>query len=236
MVVWLRRLIRRADLLTSRNLADVVGDALGITRASAQLHLKTIRVDGQISFKGYGRGAADMTSLDAARLVISVAGSTFAKDSAQVLERFAGLTPVGTKRSQIKLEDFLSERIAELPMPVMPELRDRSVGRSFGSRRLAQTALQLYEPIGEKVDKAPRYAVVRWLEREGHSKRRIFGSAGHWRNPTRKGVEEDESDTGAAEFHDILGQYPIHQLFQVRAVGRQALITIAAALKGVPIT
>jgi hypothetical protein len=42
--------------------------------------------------------------------------------------------------------------------------------------------------------------VVRWLEQEGHSKRRIFGSAGHWRNATRKGAEEDEGDIGAADF------------------------------------
>lgn len=155
-----------------------------------------------------------MTSRGAARLVIAAASSTFAKDSEAVLERFAGLTPVGTKRSQIKLEDFLSERIAELSMSVGPEQRDRSLGRPFGSRRLAQTALQLYEPIGEKLDKAPRYAVVRWLEREGHSRRRIFGSAGHWRNPTTKGEGENEGDTGAAEFHDVLGEYPSQQLFQ----------------------
>jgi hypothetical protein len=76
-------------MVTSRQLADVVGDALGIARESAQLHLKTIRAEGQISFKGYGRAAAEMSPLDAARLVIAVAGSTFAKDSADVLKRFA---------------------------------------------------------------------------------------------------------------------------------------------------
>src|SRR6266702_2065694 len=60
--------IRRSILVTSIQLADIVGDAMGIPRESAQLHLKTIRAAGQISFKGYGRAAADMTALDASRI------------------------------------------------------------------------------------------------------------------------------------------------------------------------
>jgi hypothetical protein len=39
-------------------------------QSRAQLHLKTIRAAGQISFKGYGRGAAEMTSGDAAGLAV----------------------------------------------------------------------------------------------------------------------------------------------------------------------
>ena len=118
------------------------------------------------------------------------------------------------------------------PVPIISGTPRRNT-RTFGSQRLAQTALQLYEPIGENVAEAPRYAVVRWVEREGHSKRRIFGSAGQWRNPHRAGAKEDADERGPAEFHDVLGQYPSHQLVQVRAVGRDALIMIAAALKGV---
>jgi hypothetical protein len=34
---------------------------------------------GEITFKGYGRGAAAMTPLDAARLLIAVTGSTLQK-------------------------------------------------------------------------------------------------------------------------------------------------------------
>ena len=84
-------------MITSIALADVVADALGITRESAQLHLKTIRAAGEITFKGYGRAAAAMTPLDASRLLIAVAGSTFAKDSVDVLKRFAKLKPVRLK-------------------------------------------------------------------------------------------------------------------------------------------
>ena len=105
-------------MVTSRQLADVVGDALGIARESAQLHLKTIRAEGQISFKGYGRAAAEMSPLDAARLVIAVAGSTFAKDSADVLKRFANLKPLGSGSSAETLEVCLEKRIDELPLEV----------------------------------------------------------------------------------------------------------------------
>jgi hypothetical protein len=34
-------------------LADVIADAVGITKESAQLHLKTIRAADEITFKGY---------------------------------------------------------------------------------------------------------------------------------------------------------------------------------------
>jgi hypothetical protein len=225
-----------ACMVTSRELADLVGDALGISRASAQLHLKTIRAAGQILFKGYGRAAADMTSLEAARLVLVCAGSTFAKDSMEVLKRFAHLGPAGTKRPLITLEQFLSERIAELPMYEPPEQRDRGLGRSFGSRRLAQTALQLYEPIGETTEDLPRFAVVRWLEQKGHSKVRIFGPATPRVALGDRGNADEGEERGAAELHDVLGQYSDHRLFQVRAVKRTALIEIGAALKDVPAT
>lgn len=225
-------------MVSSRKLADVVADAIGISRESAQLHLKTIRLEGQITFKGYGRGAADMSELDGARLVIAAAASTFAKDSAEALSRFASLAPVGTKKSRITLESFLADRMRELPMHVEPERRFED--RSFGSRRLARTALQLYEPLGEATEKLPRYAVVRWLEPRGHSKRRIFGPIdtpffkGRAKPAeTIAGGDPDDADPGAAELHDVLAQYPDHQLFQIRVIRREALVEIAAAIKGV---
>lgn len=236
---WLTTLDSEGRVVTSTELADVVGDALGISRASAQLHLKTIRADGQILFTGYGRAAAEMTSLEAARLVLACAGSTFAKDSMEVLKRFAHLGPAGSRKPSTSLERFLAARIAELPMFVQPERRERGLGRSFGSRRLAQTALQLYEPIGEKVEELPRFAVVRWLEEKGHSKLRIFGPATRLvaRGRHSGNAAADEDDLGVAgEFYDVLGQYSDHRFFQVRAVGRAALIQIGAALKGVPAT
>lgn len=212
-------------MLTSIALADVVADALGITRESAQLHLKTIRAAGEISFKGYGRAAAAMTPLDASRLVISSAGSTFAKDSVDVLARFAKLIPIsGRRRRTETLEESLAQRIEELPMDVpspehvsaSPEWQQR-----FGSRRLAETALQMLDPIptnDKKIDKLPRFAILRWLSDNGHSTVLVFGPEG------------TSLDRGT-EIPDLLEQYSDHCLFQVRIVRRQALIQIAKALK-----
>jgi hypothetical protein len=58
-------------------------------------------------------------------------------------------------------ESFARNSDPELPTYVASEQRHRSCGRSFGSRRLAQTALQLFEPIGETTAELPRFAVVR---------------------------------------------------------------------------
>ena len=214
-------------MVSSRELADIVGDALGISRESAQLHLKTIRAAGEISFKGYGRAAAAMTPLDASRLVIASAGSIFAKDSEAVLERFAKLAPISSRtRVTETLEDFLARRIAELPMEIpppeyvspSPEWQQR-----FGSRRLAETALQLLDPIptgNKKTDKLPRYAILRWLDHRGHGHVLVFGPEG----------ERIERGT---EIPDLLDRYSGHCLFQARIVRRDALIDIAAALKGI---
>ena len=212
-------------MLTSIALADVVADALGITRESAQLHLKMIRAAGEISFKGYGRAAAAMTPLDASRLVISSAGSLFAKDSVDVLARFAKLVPIsGRSRRTETLEESLAQRIEELPFDApppehvspSPEWQQR-----FGSRRLAETALQMLDPIptnSKRIDKLPRFAILRWLNDRGHSTVLVFGPEG------------TSFDRGT-EILDLLDQYSGHCLFQVRIVRRQALIHIAKALR-----
>jgi hypothetical protein len=70
---------------------------------------------GEITFKGYGRGAAAMTPLDAARLLIAVTGSTFAKDAMTVLANFVKLTSLKARARQTTLGVFLGERIAAMP-------------------------------------------------------------------------------------------------------------------------
>jgi hypothetical protein len=219
-------------LITSIALADVVADALGITRESAQLHLKTIRAAGEITFKGYGRAAAAMTPLDASRLLIAIAGSTFAKDSADVLKRFAMLRPLRTRSAGDTLEQFLAVRIAELPMEIPPADYVRQQvpsGRPFGSRRLAETALQLFEPIGSGRDNLPCFAVVRWLSFKGHSNVLLFGASESRRGPQREDSDDQEARTGIV---DLIERYANHRFFQVRVVRRTALIDVAAALKG----
>jgi hypothetical protein len=219
-------------MITSIALADVVADALGLTRESAQLHLKTIRAAGEITFKGYGRAAAAMTPLDASRLLIAAAGSTFAKDSVDVLKRFAKLKPVRSKSAGDTLEQLLAIRIAELPMEIPPEDYVRQQvrsGRPFGSRRLAETALQLFDPIGSRRDDLPCFAVVRWLSLTGHSNVLLFGPDDNRRVRRRGDDDEQEAKTGIS---DLIERYAAHRFFQVRVVRRMALIDVAAALKG----
>src|SRR6476620_4120523 len=76
-----------------------------------------------ISFKGYGRGAALMTTLDAARLVLAVAGSSFVKDSVDTLEGFRELQNVGAGKPSNKrgdvyptvtLENYLAQMMQRL--------------------------------------------------------------------------------------------------------------------------
>jgi hypothetical protein len=221
-------------VVTSIELADIVGDALGITRESAQLHLKTVRADKQISFQGYGRAAAATTPLDAARLVIAAAGSTFAKDSAEVLRRFAKLKPLGSGSAAETLEKCLEKRIDDLPLEVTasPYVEYKKPGqRPWGSQRLAQAALQLFEPVGAEVSKLPRFALVRWISHGGDSQFRLFGPSGH--PPLRRRQRGEQGDKEGREIYSIVELYSGPQLFQVRVVGRKALIEIGAALKGV---
>lgn len=80
---------------------------------------------GMISFKGHGRGAATMTTLDASRLLIAAAGSSFAKDSVQTLKEFGSLQPLAAdnpvrgasvveRPSRITFEKYLTEMMQRL--------------------------------------------------------------------------------------------------------------------------
>lgn len=211
-------------MVSSLQLADIVGDAIGITRESAQLHLKTIRAAGEISFKGFGRSAAAMTPLDASRLLIAAAGSYFAKDSARVLKGFGKLKPMGRRRRPFgTLEECLALRIGELPMDIPPPDLDRRSPewhKRFNPRRLAETALQLLDPMprNDETEKLSRFAILRWLDKNGHADVVAFGPEG-------------ESLDRGTEIPDLLDLYSSHCFFQVRIVRRQTLIEIGTALK-----
>lgn len=228
-------------MVTSRALAGIIGEALQIPAETAQLHLKVVREAGLISFKGYGRSAADMTSLDAARLVLAASGSRFAKDSAEVLESFAKLKPIRRPNSGVILEDFLARRIEKMPLGAVVSARDyedRKYGewkygrgpalinrpKPFGSARLADIALQLIEPAGIEAEGHPRYAIVRWLSPLGHSNVMTFGPP--------LGTEWDEARSRSfTDIYDILCLYGGSELFKIHVVKKDALIMIALALQ-----
>jgi hypothetical protein len=210
-------------MASSRELADVVAAAMGVKRETVQLHLRTIRAAKLVAFSGYGRGAARMTSDEASRLVIAVAGSRFAKDSLAVLERFGKLHAVRRRETSATLEEFFSRTIDEvLRAPTFTD--DSGIGQ-FGSPRLADLALQLLEPVGQGSDKLPCHAMVRWITHRGDSKMLVFGPP---EETKRKRASARRGEPTAA--HDLIERYETHRLFQVRTVRRQALIDIAMAL------
>jgi len=208
-------------LVTSIGLADVIADAVGITRESAQLHLKTIRAAGAITFKGYGRGAAAMAPLDASRLLLAAVGSTFAKDSLSVLQRFAELEPIGDPREKT-LEEFLAYRIELLPGESSYVPNDRTPRELL---RLPQIAMELMWPVDSRSQDAPPCAIMRWITALGDIRTLTFGPA-HARRAHRHrsgGIVYDR--------YDALDMYPEARMFHARIVTRDALVDIAEALR-----
>jgi hypothetical protein len=116
-----------------------------------------------------------MIPLDASRLLIAMAGSYFVKDATAVVKRFGKLKPITQRtRAMETLEDCLAQRLAELPMDVHPGEVARHSPEwhpPFGSTRLAETALQLLDPMptGEESDELDRCAILRWLNQRGRA-------------------------------------------------------------------
>jgi hypothetical protein len=106
--------------------SNSVAKALGISFETTREHLRNLRrVDETLTFKGYGRGAAQMTPLDATRLLIAAAGSSFVKDSLQTLYAFQNLQSIGAgdpmrpdrsqfRTTEVSLEDYISLVIQRL--------------------------------------------------------------------------------------------------------------------------
>jgi hypothetical protein len=117
-----------------------------------------------ISFKGHGRGAAAMTTLDAARLLIAAAGSSFVKDSLKTLEGFGKLKltrkfPRKRGIKEITLETHLAEALQNLidERDQLPEAYRRPVSAGVDAR----IALRMISVVSARPDDYPRTASVR---------------------------------------------------------------------------
>lgn len=207
-------------MASSTELSDAVAEAFSVTRESAHLHLRMIREHDMITFKGYGRGAAAMTPLDAARLVIAVAGSSFAKDSMATLERFCGLlsdkdrrSPRGVRR---KLEDFLAQRIARIVSDQQHQDFKRLPPILPRYNLAAHVALKLMWIVGDDIESSPRVAVMRWFREDGGSDAMSF-------SPEAQSVTLLEEAQFARHFRTS-------GLIQARIVTAHALEKIAVSL------
>jgi hypothetical protein len=151
-------------MATSGEMCRVTAEALGISFETTREHLRHIRRAGMISFKGHGRGAAAMTTLDAARLLIAAAGSSFVKDSLETLEGFGRLkltrkSPRQRGMKEITLETHLAEVMQNLidERDQLPEAYRRPVSAGVDSR----IALRMRSVVSARPDKFPRTASVR---------------------------------------------------------------------------
>jgi hypothetical protein len=147
-------------------LADAVSAALDEKPDRVRLQLKTVRAAGGITFKGYGRGAAEMTATDASRLVIAVAGSLAAKHAAEALASFKDLKPLGAKGRGLTLECFLARGGTSRGSYVLGPAYDLA----------AEEGLKLIWFAGRSAAKLPRAAVVRWFRPDGKSDASSFAS------------------------------------------------------------
>jgi hypothetical protein len=150
-------------MATSGELCISVAAALGIPFETTREHLRNIRRAGMISFKGHGRGAAAMTTLDAARLLIAAAGSSFVKDSIATLEGFGKLTPARkSPRPRGVKEVTLEMHLAEVMQKLIDE-RDRladAYRRPVGPGVDSRIALRMMSVVGARPGEFPRTASV----------------------------------------------------------------------------
>ena len=204
-------------MTTSTGLARATAKAFRLSEKTVLLHLKHIRtVRGNITFAGHGSSAADMTPLDAARLVIATAGSAYAADALRTLDRFAGLALLRRRGSGSTLEAWLAETIDGLRSG---EFRPRS-GRDEHFARpdvLAQACMKLTWVEETHGDELPRIATVRRLRAGGGQEVLTFASPS-----ALKGPYVDE-----ARLMDTLDEV---RMTTTRTVSLRALQEVAAAL------
>lgn len=122
----------------------------------------------------------------------------------------------------MRIDDFLYGLVPfeSYPLSLDVERVNSETGRRlFGSRHLAESALQLISPMDTESDGRPRFAIVRWLDRKGNSMVRTFGPEEHAEN--RAQIHHVE---------DVVWRYDKADFIQVRVIKRAALMKIAMAL------
>ena len=212
-------------MATSGELCLVTAEALGISFETTREHLRHIRRAELITFKGHGRGAAAMTTLDAARLLIAAAGSSFAKDSVKTLEEFGGLQPLATDKPvrgaatverppRIAFEKYLAQ--------MMQRLIDEKDQLPSAYRRPPQDpppigciGLTLISVVSAPTKHFPRLAIARRFTRTGVGA--VSFASPKWSSPVMNVTEYALQLTGVG-------------LVQTRDVPAWAIAEIAHAL------
>jgi hypothetical protein len=150
-------------MVTSLKLAAVTADALGLTDQTVIQHVKNLQRYGLLTSTGRGRGAAQMKTLDAARLIIAAAGSDLVKDSAISVRAFGQLLPIGHHSRPgpyITLEDHLAGVLAGIATAHAGLDPDDGV-------RVGNVSLSLLSAASIDPERFPRVAIARKVGRTG---------------------------------------------------------------------
>jgi hypothetical protein len=78
-------------MATPKQLVEVVATMFNVSDATVTVHDRNLSVAGLRTMAGRGRAAAQVTSRDAANLMVAVAASRNVKDSVYTVEQFGGL-------------------------------------------------------------------------------------------------------------------------------------------------
>jgi hypothetical protein len=78
-------------LATPKQLVEVIANIFNVSEATVTVHDRNLSVAGLRTMAGRGRAAAQVTSRDAANLMVAVAASRNVKDSVYTVEQFGGL-------------------------------------------------------------------------------------------------------------------------------------------------
>ena len=163
-----------------------------------------------------------MAPLGASRLLLAVAGSTFAKGLAKRPAKVRG--PQADKRpSEKTLEEFLAYRIELLPGQRNYAPNDRTPPELL---RLPRIAMELMWPADIRSQDVPPCAIMRWITVRRDTRTPTFGS-----ERARRAHHRHRSNGVIYDRYDALDIYPDARMFQARIVTRDALIDIAEALK-----
>ncbi|MET4149082.1 MULTISPECIES: hypothetical protein [unclassified Bradyrhizobium] len=145
-------------MLTSHRLAEMLAGVLGLPPETVRQHLRNLQAAERslISAKGRGRGAAAMTPLDAARLLLAAAGADFVKDSVAALDAFGDLHPIG--RRDPGGATALVSQLAALLTRLATETDE---GPPPGERP-SNLGLSLISVASVDPARYPRVAILRW--------------------------------------------------------------------------
>jgi hypothetical protein len=214
-------------------LVDVVSRALGLPRETVVSHGRNLRESGLLSSKGAergrGRGAAEMTFEDAAKLLLVVVASEATRDSVKTLQ-------IMTELERVPGQSFTStdKTVVEAIVNAMQRVGlTRAKGRLHpGYLRQhgalwSEAALTFHSVLGVDSGKYPRIVHVRDLLSPGsrntapaaalQNRPRLFGSF------LTKGWPADQKDLSA-----VVGTAP--GLLQTRYVSFPAFADIAFAV------